>query len=475
MQAKTETSKSPPGVSWELLHGLLIHADFFKKGLVVVATDQHEKATDINVASHTLTFSSPEKKPRAREFKKGQKLLHQLTKYSSKSDIPISSPQSDVCLFNAKRAGEIFFPIGLSSANGMYVLPWSGKPLDANFDGFERFVTAGCMFGGALQAVLTDKSRIPLIDHALVLPPPNMVEEIEYNTEMANPFEMVLFHEFEKNCEMIKALTKQGQRPKILHHLPAEDYMLFGFKLYIQGKMSKPALDKLLQSVLVQKQEHTTKLHTLCSHYGIDLELTSPFENIFSGLHAPLTTDTVCTLLGLDMQQKITAQEVEKNMTQICLKLLQKNGRNTTHQLLWTQLTDSPSSVNDIESLFHVGNALIIAQGANNKQDNQVCSILPLSEKQIQVQYDVLKKHSAVPLPSVVNLTTLDPVITYSPTSKGLIFYLMLALDNLGKLLKEDGVLQAASKNLKFFSESDTPETQSNLSELQGIGCKHKG
>ena len=56
------------------------------------------------------------------------------------------------------------------------------------------------------------------------------------------------------------------------------DYILFGVRLFVRGKMAYKALESLLK-IMLQKQEDYSKLiHERCKKHNIDVCITSPFQ-----------------------------------------------------------------------------------------------------------------------------------------------------------------------------------------------------
>ncbi len=426
-----------------------VDPELFQKGLVVISTDLTDLGQNnrhVRVSSHNLKFSDEHYRPQSKAYKKVSSLLKKLLTYSTTTCLPISSAAS-VSLYNPKRHGEIFIPISLPSGNGMYISPWTSQKYTDDFRGFDSFVSAGCMFGGALSAVFSNGSIRPLIDHQLPIPEHCIIEDISLATN--SPFERVLFHDFKKNCEIIKALSNHERRPKLLFHMSSEGYILFGFKLFLQNKMSRHALNKLITIIQEHTHEYETRLREIGDEFGIELSTTSPFENIFSAVKGLITCEKLCLLFDLDSNTDFFSADAEKDATIKCLRLLQENGGNKTHNALWQKCKPVTLDVVSMEALFSIGNAIVIAQGSQD-WSTQTCSLLPLSENQIQIKHHSLTKAGKSLFPPVVYITTLDWVIPND--SRGLLFYSRQS-DELENLFATD-LLSKASRNLGFFAQS---------------------
>ena len=174
---------------------------------------------------------------------------------------------------------------------------------------------------------------------------------------------------------------------------------------------------------------------------------------------------------NLDVTADITESAPEIRLVNRCLSLLKTNTVNPGHCKVWQDfIASDPNEPASIEDLFKMANAVMIGAASNDKQDYETCSLLPLSEKQIQVQYeacrDKLKTSSSSPhYPAVLNLTTFEPVITYSPTTNGLLFYFAYCLQSLSTLITDKKIAYHAARNIGLFFQKEQQKEESDVKE----------
>jgi len=452
LPALSTTEKTPAIALNELLFGSLwLNPYFFARGLVVLHQDAvSTDTTALDLHGRDLQFASETNK---KALKKNQVLLQQLfaTKLSS-----ININASADFIINRARRDEQFFPVALSDEAGTYVYPW-GQKLPKNFQGFNHFVTAGCMFGGNLQGVLSSGVHCALINHDLVLPQDESIVAIIERAE-ANPFELALFAEFAKNCQLIMRLNHSNDVPKVSYHLPYQDYILFGMKLCAQGMLTQEVLTTFIDKVCVKAAHHHARLQELATQYGIKLTLTSPFAGLFS---ADFTNPDLIT----QQAQSFLAQSYDE--TVLVKSCLDKLIKHNVYGALWqkAQDIDKPklSNFNDVEALLRVGNTLVIAAQTFMASHKPICTLYPLTEKQIQLNFASWAKKGLASAANITHLTLLDPVITYTPTTAGLLFYCACSLNRLAQSLGQDGLMRQASKNLSLFAHTSSAKTPDSL------------
>ena len=98
--------------------------------------------------------------------------------------------------------------------------------------------------------------------------------------------------------------------------------------------------------------------------------------------------------------------------------------------------------------------------------------MLPLSEKQIQIGYDDYRKKytknnstQEIVYPSVLNITIFEPVVTYSPTTNGLLFYFSSCLNTLCSLIKDKKIHEYASKNVSLFAREQIQKIKNDYNQ----------
>jgi hypothetical protein len=465
---------------WLSFGDLFINKFFFERGIVIVSTTRvnDEKINESGsfiINSREFIFFTPEiehKKgslPDARSLKKIRNTLSILSSFALENRRCIQAIyENDIVLFNKRRREEIFLPVTFSHADepiGLYIYPWTTKPIQQKtFLGFNQFVTAGCLFGASMRAITQDGDDLALIDHHIQIRPGQKIQRIQYDAMTGNPFELTLLNEFEKTCLLINAFSKSSETNRLTYHLPAYDYILFGIKLLIQKKMTFDALDQFIQAVLVKQCEYQDKIGTISKKYGIETQFVSPFNNLLLPPNTHNPTLSILNQLSLNIED-LDSKEVdciEQNFVQRCLALLQTNVINDIQRNIWQDfIAISDHDLNDIESLFKIANALMIAEVSYGGRDHEICSLLPLSEKQIQIGYDeYCKKYKqnfpaqASPYPHVLNITLFEPIITYSPTTNGLLFYFSCCLETLSSLIINENISLYATQNVTLFSKS---------------------
>lgn len=500
---ETGASSSSSNSGWFLAGDLFLNTHFFKRGILLVSPDiEHQSnvsderksflINDREFMFHKLGKSKkPLYQPESRGIRKAQSLMHVLTNFAN-DEFDIRAPESCV-LFNKRRRDEVFLPLlfnNKGNSTGLYLYPWvakSGHP--ASFSGFSQFVTAGCMFGATIKGVTQDGDSVELINHRLHLRTGQRIEYIAYNTDTENPYEEILFHEFEKNCILIKSFAQTDHPANLLYHLPLTDYILFGLKLFIHKQISYAALDKFICAILTQQVLHQNKLRNLCQLHNIDVTFDSPFSNLLPKTDKDNPTQFIFHQLGIDAlsaTHKDDPDEQELQFTASCISKLCISDHNTLHAQVWQDFINTePQKPKTIEDLFKIGNAVMIAAASKGLNDYKVCSLLPLSEKQIQLKYEQCRTNynalipaGNTPYPASMNLTMFEPVITYSPTTNGLLFYFACCLASLSSLITKKKIVHHATRNLGLFadktkkSEPDMEENASSTArsvELQEI------
>lgn len=342
-----------------------------------------------------------------------------------------------VILFNRRHRDEVFL-----QQEGLYVYPWLSRHDDTfQFTGFDEFVTAGCMFGASLKGNDQEGYSTALIKHDIKFSGPTQkLEEIVFDFEQANPYEEMLFQEFDKYASYMKKLSSRqtGQKPKLRYHLPYLDYILFGVELFIRGRITLHALDELFITIFRKKDQHVKRIQDICEKHEIDVVIESPFINLFGPIEgsrldssttrlsisdsldalfesrnhqsedseadneSPQETEmlarTILGRLNLGCEEidpsKIDQDNQRQNeakLVRYCLDKLQSNSFNTSHAQAWHDLTEiiGAENINNLEDLFKLANAVMIAVTTSGKKDFRICPWLPLSEKQIQVSYDL--------------------------------------------------------------------------------------
>ena len=475
---------------------LVLNEHFYKRGILLVSSKDSKnkeifEEDDSFYLNDRRFYVSDKKqtanklKPSPSEVKKALSLIAPLKKHTQFHDKDMTTFGDQFFLFNTRHREEIFLPILLPSKNSersqfsMFLYPWLGKRKKSfadSFNGFSNFVTAGCMFGSSLTAIDKRGQTFALIDHHLKLSSDEKIADIQYKQEDSVAFEQVLFDQIEKQCAFINALSESSKPKQLIFHLPAYDYILFGTKLFLNGHLSKPQLDKLIKLCLLKKEEYIKTIEDLCSKYDIAVNFVSPFDNLFGNLSASRrdTLATVLSAVGLDddfFRTNTDRTKWDRLFVAKCLQMVVKNTYNLEQQAVWKDLLRISLENNTLqfESILNMANAVVIATAAKGKADYSTCSLLPITEKQIQIQYESYsKKLSAEPnllgkdkYPAVFNATFFEQLLAYSEKTKGILFYFGESLVSLASIASKKIFSSADGNFSTFFGQKDDLPTKS--------------
>lgn len=167
-----------------------------------------------------------------------------------------------------------------------------------------------------------------------------------------------------------------------------------------------------------------------------------------------------CTELPTPIDDESQIASSQRNLVNIILTKLTNNQYDIVQQEVWKDFKQC-SQIETLEKLVQNANAVMIAIAAKDNEDFKTCSIVPLSEKQVQVSYSDFNKRyrkyctenknnanlKISKYPPVVNIDTLDTLVTYQSKCMGNPFYTDL---NLGEV-HDAKLLKYAHKNI-FFS-----------------------
>lgn len=418
-----------------------------------------------------------------------QKKLINLDKSKADALGQLFVSQPTLSLTNKHRKEEVFLPIPQA---GLYVYPWLSSGSDnapfEQFSGFERFCFAGCIFGSSLQGQDSNGYSTPLIKHDVIFY--KEINKIDFNPLAKIPYEEELFVELNRIAGFIKAYGTKDKQPELVYHLPYLDYILFGIELFIRNKLTFSALHSFVKTVLKQMNIHIEKVTDTCKQQNISLQILSPFENLFDmksltkeirEMENPQLTYKLLGMLGInkqdlaDLKSGKTDKIDEKILVKRCLELLQKNNHHSMLQKAWTDFIKVASQKNDIstiEDLFKIANATILGITSMGTASYKTCSILPVSEKQIQISYDNLTKKLEIlkPYSRIFNATYIPTVVQYNPHQpkyNGLLFYCAFHQDKIGALIPT--LSQAAMKNMQLFSGHTPSADEKSSSEYESL------
>jgi hypothetical protein len=506
LQTADSNKNSTKEAVWLQFKNLSIHSALFKKGIVAIVPndtlDEYSTSAEFGKSSFFIkdrkfcivnlknnkyskedchNSSDKPSMPTGRFIKRAQSIMDVLDNFTKDKVIQLSSPKDSISVLTPNHREEIFLPFIIKEGQeqfGSYVYPWlSDNKSSFKFNGFRQFVTAGCLLGARIQGLDQHNAEFGLIKHDIQFFPGQKITRIKYNSKLKSPYEEVLFLELEKQLRLIKSLSSSDQA-NLLYHLPYYDYILYGVELFLKGRITITALDRFFGIILSKKEEHIKRITELCAQHNVSVKIESPFENLFGVL--PTNDNMACAILGLlnvDLNETDNEIKEEQDLVKNCLEKLQSNDINIEHKKVWQDFLKITSSmeINNLEQLFKIANALMIGIAVRNKDGNETCSFLPISEKQIQVGYAFYSKRLSTidseeknPYPSIINLTFLEPILAYSPASHGLLFYFGSYLENLQDLILEKRILSYSHQNVGFFANNTykLPIAQFKLSQV---------
>lgn len=366
-----------------------------------------------------------------------------ILQYAADDDKP-----NTMVIFNRNRREEVFLPITVNKGGGadkfgLYVYPWLSKTgSKPTFTGFECFVTALCMFGTSLKGVDQEAGDRPLIKHEIKFFNGQQIEQAK--VVGPSPFEVAQFEHLEKLAYLINSLSPADTIPQLHCHLPYYDYILFCLGLFLTDKITDQALEDAVKIILEKKKEYTQRINEICEKHSITATISSPFDNIFGEIRDYSEAEKVFERLTRARGEQLN----EESLAQNCLELLVNNELQVQHRqgwrdyLVWSMgAKDGEKNISNLEDLFKAGNAVVVATASRDKPAQKVCSLLPLSEKQIQLSYAEFSKNIKA-YPAVVNFTYLDPFLGYSNNNKGHPFYF-----NASQIVTTDLMSRGALRN----------------------------
>lgn len=459
-------------------------------------------------------------------------------------------------VFNPERREEIFIPFSFPNPNkpgdnvALYIHPWLSKhTTDFEFKGFNRFVTAGCMFGTTLLGREPQQNgRFPIIKHFSKFYCDQLITSVSANFA-PNPYEVGLFSELKKLAHFIDAFSANPTDKNLLFHLPSCDYVLYGFELYLRGRITIKAFGQFCKFIF-EKTAHCKKsIRAICDEHGIKVTILSPFASLFESIglkkedselsEVAYGTKILAALLPPTLQKLINKprkpdykydavpQECIENEALLVAHWLHLLSRKTVGKTeeqpplntVWADFiqanlvlienakateeaaaaeesardTTKKLKITSVEGLFGIANPIMIAFAAKKEpctekepcttcaakkepyttctaKDYTTCSWLPLSEKPIPVTYAKYAERLPNCYSPTVNITTMDPVTVYSPTTRGPMFYVDEATDEITEITTDVEINQRICSTIHSLlfapTSSVPPKPQPTAAEL---------
>jgi hypothetical protein len=212
-----------------------------------------------------------------------------LRDFVQKDDPSQSFKFDDSIYFENEENQDVFIPVTFQGTQGQpmqfYVSP-SINNLVINQDFFEKFsgirvfVTAGCLFGAALQGVDKKGSMFPMIQHKIAFVEGDKIVTLDPIDDELHPYEIAQFNFIKDTLPLMESICDKNIQPRLVYHLPSLDYILSAIKLFIQNKISYEALLDFYNAVKVRSQTHVKRINAIFNDSKIVLHLESPFANL---------------------------------------------------------------------------------------------------------------------------------------------------------------------------------------------------
>jgi hypothetical protein len=391
----------------------------------------------------------------------------------------------EIVLIDEKQQ-EVFMPIIVADKEGksviFYISPGVSSPtLNSNFSnsfsvfpGINKVVTAGCLFGTALQAIDTKNALFTMIQHKIPFVEGDKIVGIMLDEDFS-PYELAQFSFLEDMCFIIKQLEDSSSKKKLLYHLPDVDYILSMIKLFIHNKIDYEVLEEFRLAVKTRALMHIDVITKIFAGLNIKIKIESPFKNLLKYFGEINHIDDILKLLDISVQDKpfCSSKKLEQAVVRKILNFLIASENASKHQLVWSDMlmvSVKKDRIHNFETLFKTANAAMIAIAAKGSQKNSVCSILPSSEKPIFIKYlkcTELFLDKKIAYPDVLSLVVLERLVCYSRFAVGNSFYFRPYEMELNQYLQK-GVLQEACQKFGFFSTGclkprDKMQDKSNL------------
>ncbi len=403
-----------------------------------------------------------------RKVKKQTELLNIIFKMSSNIFVPDESK----VISNKNRREEIFLPvININNNINFYAYPWTYKKneLPDNFNGFERYVSAVCMFGSDLKGSDNHDAKIVLIKHGIKFYRDQKIERMNLDQEYFNFYEEVLKFELKKLSSFIAETSKKNTEEILISiHLPYYDYILFVIDLFLDNKLSDFALAEFAEIMMKAVPRYEKFIKEEFSNTQYNIKICSPFDSIFGNLIH--TAEDSCDLLfkmfdiiGIELDSEMNFSPEEKQLlTDKMLNKLQASvyPSDSDQKSIWKSIIDCKGAENIrcLEDLLQLGNSVIPMTAAFRSKPFDTCSVLPVTEKQIQVSHEDYSRK--LDHPPAFYLTFLDSMIGHNfssenASSSAAVSAFYFNSQNSGDLknfIQEDRVLIRASENIETSS-----------------------
>lgn len=463
----------------ELSSDIIIHEFFFKYGIIII---QSRSETDLNfnnnelISYNDIFFILPienSDKKKIKYINKQREFLEKLFP-NTLSNIDIST---NIVLSNKKRREDIFLPIRFEKEKiGIYLHAWITQTIKnselLSLRNVKQYVTAGCLFGSRLKAKSKNSEDLfTLIQIDMDFFLDKQINNIIFSNDSESIYETYLFYELKRFAKLIQALasTSTEARSTLFYHLPYYDYILFMTVLLVRDRITYEAFHDFHQIILNISKIYIERIHAIFQPYAIDVIIESPYQNIFGDLvqRSQYTTSDLLSKLDINLIKNTNElssevqKEKEKELVQNCWNKLLKNNLDLLHKEIWghfsTLYNDTPISYKE---LLERANAMMLARASWKQEHYTTCSLLPHSEKQIQIGYSkLLKSNTSIKekvLSEVINLTIFDSVVTCSQKNIG-----VFACDK--KVKDLELAIQLSRKSLFFSSQNNPSLTASEL------------
>jgi|GEM_PF-3458121 hypothetical protein len=467
-------------IDWVSQGKFFINQLFYNYGIVVVKTHISKGSLITNeIISHNdrfLILPIEKLDKNLKYVNKQSKFFRNLVPNSlnNQSDVDISS---DLVLYNSQRRTEIFLPFSFKKEKiSIYIYAWVSKSIkdkSISFDTVDNFITAGCIFGSRLKAMdEISKNLFTFIRMDMDFFSDKKINSISLESLTLSTYELFLFNELEREAKLIYSLSSKAFKKNLIYHFPYYDYIIFASILLVRDILSYEAFDSFYQIILKSSDFYIARITNIFQVYDINVKIESPYQNIFGSLdfRSNYTTDDILKQLDivLDEINKSSGDpiEEERKLIQNCWNKLSLNSLDLNHQQIWNFFSNSYNlPPNSFKQLLECANTMMIARASWEKEQYTTCSLLPHSEKQIQIGYSkLLKSYPSKTFLDVINLTIFDPAVAYSNEENIGLFSCDVEIKNIGDMIHSSRRNQFfnAHKNLNT-SQSDDLKTETKL------------
>lgn len=389
----------------------------------------------------------------------------------------------DICkLVSAEVRSEIYLPVAYlrngKVTGGMYAYMWRCDVSDREHcpslmqRPVTSIVTGMCMFGANIWGIDQHGAQHPLTNTFYTMPEGACIQSVTFDSDELHPYETMMLRLFDQQIPMYKAMG-QGQQ-KVFYQSVFEEYVLYGFQMFLMGQMNLPALCAYVDHVRARALYIRDHISRICQHHEM------AFDNGKS---------TLAPLFGDELHPAIRGVEVVErfiNLHEIDVAHLQHQSREDrligVGRAFWRcldRLSTQPghagdvwrhikmtmtghqkenSSKYDLSSLLtlnFLNYAAKVAIVRRSNPEGELCLSHPFHEKAMALAYKDLHAETSG---GILSVNWIPPIFTHGAFKDGL-YYLEKDKRSLNELI-DSGVLDLCS--LEIGAEATRHATLKN-------------